>query len=104
MGSIEAEGLLRLMGSQHLQNRGDIDDLKKGQAELREDMTTLTGEINGIGKTLKFIGWLLLAFMSGMGIWFASLEARGKISDNKPPAVVSSTHNPPQDAEIPRNP
>jgi len=101
MGSIEADGLLRLMTANQAQNRVDIDALKKGQDTIKDDMATLTGEISGGVKVLKFIGWVIVVAMTGLGVWFASLEARGKVSDNKPPAALSSTHPQPTDATLP---
>jgi hypothetical protein len=95
MSSIEADGLLRLMNQQHLQNRGDIEELKKGQGALRDDLTSLTSEIAGGVKVLKFIGWMILASIAGIGLWFASLEARGKVAETHPSAV-SSTQKAPQ--------
>lgn len=104
MGSVEADGLLRLMNSQHSQNRGDIEGLKSGQERLGREMTSLTSEISGGVKVLKFIGWMILAMFAGLTVWFASLEVRGKLSDNRPPSTVSSSHKQPQDAGIPLNP
>lgn len=93
MGSVEADGLRRLMDQQHQQNRGDIDELKRGQADLTKEVTTLAGEVSGGVKTLKFLGWLIGVVIAGLGLWFASLESRGKISDNKPPAAISSSQS-----------
>lgn len=98
MGSIEADGLLRLMNQQHQQNRGDIDDLKAGQITLTHSLTTLTGEISGATRVMKFIGWVLLALIAALGVWFTSLEVRGKMSEAKPPSVVSSQQPSPEDA------
>jgi hypothetical protein len=101
MSSIEADGLLRLMNQQHQQNRGDIDTLKVGQERLGKEMTSLTSEISGGVKVLKFIGWTILAMFAGLTVWFASLEVRGKLSDNKPLPGVSSSQKPPADAGLP---
>jgi hypothetical protein len=89
MSSVEADGILRLMEAEHLQNRGDIKALQEGQALLTKTMTSLVGEISGAARVLKFLGWLAVAVIMGLGVWFASLEARGKVSDNRPPSAVS---------------
>jgi hypothetical protein len=91
MGSIEADGIYRLMDQQHQQNRGDIEKLQKGQAKLTEEVTSLAGAINGGVNVLKVIGWLFLAVVAALGVWFASLEYRGKVSDNSSHSAVSST-------------
>lgn len=96
MSSIEADGLRALMATQHSQNRGDISELKAGQEkletgqkELRNDLTELTSEITGGVRVLKALGWIIGVAITVMGIWFASLEARGKIADNRPAGVSS---------------
>lgn len=101
MGSVEAEGLKALMATQHKQNRDDIEKLQSGQEELTKSLTTLTGEISGATRVLRFFAWLVMAMLAALGIWLTSLEARGKVSDNKPPAAVSSYQSPQQDAARP---
>ena len=97
MGSTEADGLLRLMNAHHAQNRDDIEALKQGQAHLATEMSNLGGQISGATVVLKVLGWIIGLGMTGLAIWFGTLEARGKMSKIDP-SVVSSTQNPPQDA------
>lgn len=104
MGSIEADGLKALMDQQHRQNRDDIESLKEGQKELTQGqqelnhaLTNLSGEISGATRVLKFLAWLIMAVFAALGLWFTSLEVRGKVADNRPGIGVSSSHQP-QDA------
>jgi hypothetical protein len=99
MSSIEADGIYRLMNQQHAQNRNDIDALKSGQITLTSSMDKLVGEIGGATRVLKFIAWVIMAFIAALGVWFASLEARGKVAIEKPNAGVS--YSQPQDSSLP---
>lgn len=90
MSSAEAAGLKALMDANHAQNRGDIAALQLGQIEMTKTITLLIGAISGATKAAKFIGWVIIAAIGALGLWFTSLEVRGKIADNKPPWAVSS--------------
>lgn len=105
MGSVEADGLKALMDANHQQNRGDIEALKNGQltlavqvSSLATQMASLAGSIDGAVKVMKLLGWIVLAVIAALGLWFTSLEVRGKIAQIKP-AVYSQQV--PQDAQIP---
>jgi hypothetical protein len=107
MGSVEAEGVYKLMAQHHDQNQGDIRTLKDGQTKLTEtvttlsgEMTTLVGEISGGLKVLKFFAWVIGTVLVGLGVWFASLEVRGKVA-LAAPLGVSSVQPMPQTAHLP---
>ena len=104
MGSTEADGLLRLMNAHHAQNRDDIEALKQGQSHLGTElsnmasqMSNFAGQMSGATRVLRVLAWTIGTAILALGIWFGTLEARGKMSKIDP-SVVSSTQNPPQDA------
>lgn len=99
MGSTEADGLRQLMDAHHAQNRGDIESLKQGQAHLGTEMSNLAGQISGATLVLKVVAWVISISIVALGVWFGSLEARGKVS-RLDPSVVSSTQFPPQTSTV----
>lgn len=98
--SAEAAGLANVMSANHAQNRTDIEDLKDGQSLVKNEvagvklqLASLVGAFNGVKGTLRVLAWIFGIFLTCLGLWFASLEFRGKVSDNKPPTGISSSQH-----------